>query len=190
MACGSSSPTGQCGFRSSRFPMPTPTALRRPVRSWTSSVRLRRFPSPPPIRCGVAVTALRRRDHTPGFVVETSSRPDRGGECRRRHWSVPTAAHSCPAGKRIRILQAHASRIQRTGAVAAGRGAGRRRRCLRRADRRGAAPCRPPRLSLRRPAPPPAALVSRSRRLIWWLGHARPGSDAGGEAADRKDRCR
>ena len=61
-------------------------------------------------------------------------------------------------------------RLPQSRTASAGRGAGGRRRRVGRADRRGAAARRPPRLSLGRPATRRLPRRYRGRDLIWWLG--------------------
>ena len=50
-----------------------------------------------PVRCGVTVTALRRRDGGAGFVVGDVGRTDPGGQCGRRHGALPGSSRPGPA---------------------------------------------------------------------------------------------
>ncbi len=63
----------------------------------------------PPIRCGVAVTALRRRDGTPGFVADTSDGPIEAANV-----VVATGPYQRPVipalSQDIGVMQVHASR--------------------------------------------------------------------------------
>ena len=73
-----------------------------------------------------------------------------------------SAADARPAARRNR-LSGPCQPLQKSRAASAGRGAGGRLRRVGRADRRRVAARRPPRLSLGRPAPPPAAPLPRPR---------------------------
>jgi putative flavoprotein involved in K+ transport len=74
----------------------------------------------PPIRCGVAVTALRRRDGKPGFVAETS-----GGPIEADNVVVATGPYQRPViplllRNDIDAFQVHASRYANPGQLPAG----------------------------------------------------------------------
>ncbi len=74
----------------------------------------------PPIRCGVAVTALRRRDGKPGFVAETS-----GGPIEADNVVVATGPYQRPvipqlSRNDIDLFQVHASRYANPGQLPAG----------------------------------------------------------------------
>ena len=110
----------------------------------------------PPIRCGVEVTRLlaarrRRRLHR-----RDRRRHDRGGQCRRRHRSLSARAGAGSAA-RASGVSGPCQPLPKSRTASAGGGAGGRRRRVGRADRRGIAARRTPRLSLGRKAPPHAA---------------------------------
>jgi putative flavoprotein involved in K+ transport len=74
----------------------------------------------PPIRCGVAVTALRRRDGKPGFVAETS-----GGPIEADNVVIATGPYQRPVIPQllrndIDLFQVHASRYANPGQLPPG----------------------------------------------------------------------
>ena len=138
----------------------------------------------PPIRCGVEVTRLRRRDGASGFIAETAD-----GTIEAENVVVATGPYQralMPDLLRDHpVFQVHACGLPESRTASAGRGAGGRRRRVGRADRRRAASRRPPRLSLGRPAPPPAAPLPRPRSdlVVRRDGHR---SDPGRAARGRR----
>ncbi len=74
----------------------------------------------PPIRCGVAVTALRRRDGGSGFIAETS-----GGPIEAANVVVATGPYQRPVTPNLSrdglgVFQVHASRYRNPGQLPAG----------------------------------------------------------------------
>ena len=91
----------------------------------------------PPIRCGVAVTRLSQRDGG-GFIAETAD-----GTIAADNVVVATGPYQRDVIPDLLgdhpVFQVHACRLQKSRTASAGRGAGRRRRRVGRADRRGTA---------------------------------------------------
>ncbi len=114
----------------------------------------------PPIRCGVEVTRLSQRDGA-RLRRRDRGRHDRGGQCRRRHRSL-SARSGAGAVARAGGVSGQCQRLPQSRTASAGRRAGRRRRRVGRADRRGSAARRPPRLPLGRKASPHAAPLPRA----------------------------
>ena len=116
-----------------------------------------------PVRCGVTVTALRRRDGGAGFVLETSDGPIGADNVvvATGPYQVPIVPTLLPddAG----LYQVHASRYRGAGSAPGRSRAGRGLGDFRRPDRGGTHARRPPRLPLGRPTPPHAAPISRTR---------------------------
>ena len=123
----------------------------------------------PPIRCGVAVTRLSQRDGA-GFIAETTE-----GTVAADNVVVATGPYQrnlVPTCWAIIRVPGPCRRLQESRTASARCGAGRRRRPRPARRCRGIAAGRPPRLSLGRTAPPPAAPY-RGRDLIWWLADMR-----------------
>ena len=139
----------------------------------------------PPIRCGVEVTRLRRREGAAGFVAETSD-----GEIEAKNVVVATGPYQRPLMPDMlrdeNIFQVHANSYKNPDNAAARRRAGGRRRRVRGADRRRAASRRPPRLSLGWPAHKDAAPLSRTGFDVVVRRDAPVRHDAG--AADDPDK--
>ena len=119
-----------------------------------------------PIRCGVEVTSVRRNAGRAGFRAETSD-----GVIESNYVVAATGPfqRAGDPGRRARGCRAAADPLQRLpqpGPATRRRGAGRRRRLIRHADRGRAPALGPARLPLGRPARPAAAAVSRARLLL------------------------
>ena len=133
----------------------------------------------PPIRCGVEVTRLSQRRRRRRLHRRDRGRHDRGGQCRRRHRSLSTHAGAGPVA-RASGVSGPCQPLPQSRTASAGRGAGGRRRRVGRADRRGIAARRPPRLSLGRKAPPHAAPLPRPRLHLVARRDAHRSHHAGG----------
>ena len=104
--------------------------------------------------------AARARDGAAGFIAETADGTIEARQRRRRHRSL-SARPDAGSVARASGVSGPCQPLPQSRPASAGRGAGGRRRRVGRADRRGTAARRPPRLSLGRPAHPHAAPLPR-----------------------------
>ena len=160
------------------FPHSDPDAFARHGRYRQIHRGLCRFRQPPdPLRRrGDAARAAGRRLR---LHRRDRGRHDRGGQCRRRHRSLSTHAGAGSVA-RASGVSGPCQPLPQSRTAPAGGGAGGRRRRVGRADRRGIAARRPPRLSLGRKAPPHAAPLPRPRLHLVARRDAHRSHHAGG----------